>query len=166
MKKFIVEMYEEYGCDYIGVVGIYDGCYYKDMDKKRCEGKLEARPDWCPLVEHSIGECHIKYKEKQKKDNKPKGRYSEDIKGTKDKWWEQECPFDCCPSGQDCDAPNGQDCDAPNEPVGQAICTGFLKVFICFEEYTVKEVFYDEDKALEWVGKNYGFRSYVEKFVC
>lgn len=33
----------------------------------RCNGELRDRPEYCPLVEHSIGECHIQYKEEQLK---------------------------------------------------------------------------------------------------
>lgn len=30
---------------------------------RECEGNLNERPEWCPLIEHDIGMCHIKYKE-------------------------------------------------------------------------------------------------------
>lgn len=33
------------------------------LGSPRCNGELRDRPEYCPLVEHDIGMCHIKYKE-------------------------------------------------------------------------------------------------------
>jgi len=68
-KTFLVKMDDEYRCR----------CYAAlDMECLNSEdgiccpsrGNLKKRPEWCPLIEHSIGECHIKYKELSNREEK------------------------------------------------------------------------------------------------
>ena len=62
-KQFIVEMDTDIGCDLSHhCVAVCQHRAHLDM---ACKADIDNRPTWCPLQEHSIGECHIKYKEQQ-----------------------------------------------------------------------------------------------------
>lgn len=62
-KTFLVTMNMKERCKSIVETSSNDICWL--MHNVGCGGELNNRPDWCPLVEHSIGECHTKYKEAQ-----------------------------------------------------------------------------------------------------
>lgn len=64
-KTFLIKMAEKRTCSLTldGAYG-YKICGHADASfGYTCQGNLKNRPVWCPLVEHDIGMCHIKYKE-------------------------------------------------------------------------------------------------------
>jgi len=55
-KTFLITMDEVCDLSFMNICQRY---------QKDCSGEICYRPSWCPLVEHSIGECHTQYKEAQ-----------------------------------------------------------------------------------------------------
>ena len=60
MKEFTVKMNEDEDCN----LSCHGWCKHFSV-RKECPscGDLNARPDWCPLKEHDMGECAEKHKE-------------------------------------------------------------------------------------------------------
>ena len=62
IKTYLVKMDEEYRCRCYAAID-RECLASKDGIDCPARGSLKKRPEWCPIAEHSIGECHIQYKE-------------------------------------------------------------------------------------------------------
>lgn len=60
-KTFLVTMNDDSRC--VAFLGTSLNTVCRLARRSGCDGCLNDRPSWCPLVEHGIGDCHVKYLE-------------------------------------------------------------------------------------------------------